>query len=299
MTLQTHRNQRASARMPPMLDVSPPSPRRAGEANASDEPRAGDVLLTVIVPVFNEANTVLEVLTRVLAVPQTKQVIIVDDGSTDGTGATLRSWAATRPVELIEHPRNLGKGRAIRTALARARGELTIIQDADLEYDPADYPGLVAPVLGGVGDVVYGSRYLGVGRGSARAPLGACRVAVWALNWCVRCLYGVKLTDEATCYKVFRTTALRAMDLQCERFEFCPEVTAKSCRMGLRILEVPVRYCARTVQQGKKIGWRDGVEAFRTLWRWRHWSLERPRGGAEADDPPGRPAQTVATGGTD
>jgi glycosyltransferase involved in cell wall biosynthesis len=232
------------------------------------------------------------------------QVIVVDDGSTDGTRQQLERWQSQ--VVVIAQEQNRGKGAAIRRGLALARGEFTIIQDADLEYDPRDFEHLLAPLLAGQADVVYGSRYMG--RSQVPGPMSQevecearsedpratereenqsgdpgvqglrskarwsiCRLGVSLLNRLVTYLYGVRLSDEATCYKVFRTTDLRAMDLQCERFEFCPEVTAKACRMGLSIQEVPIRYNARSVAEGKKIRWRDGWTAVKTLWRWRKW----------------------------
>lgn len=257
--------------------------------------------LTVIIPVFNEAGTIDEVLRRVLAAPYAKQVLVVDDCSTDGTADVLAKWEGHSEVELLQHGRNRGKGAAIRTGLEQARGEVTIIQDADLEYDPQDFSRVIEPLLRGEAQVVYGSRYRRESRGEGREiadrgrPLtpdpssprgrGANEVAadrprvrrgvfdfgVRVLNWAVRILYGVRITDEATCYKAFPTDILRAMDLQCERFEFCPEVTAKACRMGLTIHEVRIHYSPRSVAEGKKIRWTDGVEALRTLWRWRQW----------------------------
>jgi glycosyltransferase involved in cell wall biosynthesis len=249
--------------------------------------------LTVIVPVYNEVATIDEVLRRVLAAPFDKQVIVVDDGSTDGTTARLAAFASSLTLstsgetggdgesgrtqaEILTHPTNRGKGAAIRTGLARACGRFTLVQDADLEYDPNDYTRVLEPLLEGRAQVVYGSRYSslsppGGGEGAARRPDWRFRSGVRLLNWCVRLLYGVRLTDEATCYKAFPTEILRAMDLRCERFEFCPEVTAKACRMGLTIHEVPIRYSPRTAKEGKKIGVRDGVAALRELWKWRRW----------------------------
>lgn len=246
-----------------------------------NESAARGPLLSVIVPVYNEAATVHELLRRVVGVEIDKQVIVVDDGSTDGTSEILNRWQGREGVELLAHAVNRGKGAAIRTGLKRARGQFTIVQDADLEYDPGDYERLLRPLLDGTADVVYGSRYW---RGECcwepgslsdvvpAAPWSFFRLGVSLLNAAVRWIYGDRLTDEATCYKVFSTEALRAMGLECERFEFCPEVTAKACRMGLRITEVPVRYSPRDVQAGKKIRWRDGVVAAWTLWRWRKWS---------------------------
>lgn len=232
-------------------------------------------LLSVIVPVYNEVATVARLLDRVRAVPYPKQLILVDDGSTDGSTELLKKWADHPDVILLHHPQNRGKGAAIRTGLVHASGRFTLVQDADLEYDPCDYPRLLKPLLQGQADIVYGSRYLRPSPNSRPCPR-LFRYGVAVLNVAVRLLYGVRLTDEATCYKVFPTDLLRAMDLQCERFEFCPEVTAKACRMGLTIAEVSVRYTPRTTAEGKKIRWMDGWEALRTLWKWRNWQPTPP-----------------------
>ncbi|HVA49388.1 MAG TPA: glycosyltransferase family 2 protein [Pirellulales bacterium] len=274
---------------------------RAATAHAEAEPqhlaeRDGyGALLTVIVPVYNEAATVDELLRSVVDVPLDMQVLVVDDGSTDGTTGVLERWEGHPVVELLAHSRNSGKGAAIRTGLEQAQGKYTLVQDADLEYDPRDYLCLLEPLLAGEADVVYGSRYLrsrtAIRENSGEAdpettlltaartltspatpPWTTFRIGVCALNAATRWLYGARLTDEATCYKLFRTETLRAMRLECERFEFCPEVTAKACRMGLHIAEVPVGYCPRGAAEGKKIRLRDGIEALKTLWRWRKWS---------------------------
>jgi prepilin-type N-terminal cleavage/methylation domain-containing protein/prepilin-type processing-associated H-X9-DG protein len=225
----------------------------------------------VIIPVYNEVDTIGQVVRRVLAAPYDKQVIIVDDGSTDGTSEELLQWKGQSHVLLLQQKENCGKGAAIRKGLEHADGRFTVIQDGDLEYDPGDYGLLVKPLLRGDADVVYGSRYLGR-HASHRARWTVFRCGVMVLNFCARLLYRVRLTDEATCYKLFPTRLLRAMQLECRRFEFCPEVTAKTLRMGLSILEVPISYCARTVGQGKKIRWRDGLQALLTLWKWRKWN---------------------------
>ncbi len=255
-------------------------------------------LLSVIVPVYNEAATIDELLRRVVSSPVEKQVIVVDDGSTDGTLEVLERWEGHPQVELLAHARNRGKGAAMRTGLEQARGRYTLVQDADLEYDPGDYPRLLAPLLAGEADVIYGSRSLcrGVVETAAdynpapRHPWSVLRLGVCALNVAARCLYGTRLSDEATCYKLFATNALKAMRLECERFEFCPEVTAKACRMGLRILEVPVHYVPRGRSDGKKIRWRDGLTALRTLWRWRHWEFH----GFRPERAPARAAKLAA-----
>jgi dolichol-phosphate mannosyltransferase len=218
------------------------------------------------VPVYNERLTLETLLQRVLAVAVAKEVIVVDDGSTDGTREVLRELAGRLPIRVLFHPANRGKGAAIRTALAEARGEIVIIQDADLEYDPGEIPRLVAPIQRGETNVVYGSRYLVPGND---LPLTHFKVGVLALNLVANLLYGLQLTDEATCYKVFRADLLKSLPLRCERFEFCPEVTARLARRGERILELPISYHYRTRAQGKKIGLRDALEAFFTLLRYR------------------------------
>lgn len=236
---------------------------------AGDQHDSASPLLAVIIPVFNEAGTINELLGRVLAAsPSDKQVIVVNDGSTDETGETLKRWLDRKEVEILCHSLNQGKGQAIRTALPHARGRFTIIQDGDLEYDPRDYERILEPLRTGKAQVVFGSRYLGrpIHPGS-----WLFRFGVRLLNSMVRVLYGARLTDEATCYKAMSTSLLRQIDLQCERFEFCPELTAKACRLGLKILEVPISYHPRGMKAGKKIRWRDGLEAMKTLWRWRRW----------------------------
>jgi glycosyltransferase involved in cell wall biosynthesis len=222
--------------------------------------------LSVLVPVYNERDTLGDLLRRVLAVPVDKEVIVVDDGSRDGTREVLETLARELPIRALFHPGNRGKGAAIRTALAEARGEFTIIQDADLEYDPTDYPRLLEPVLKGETNVVYGSRYMGHNN---PLPFTHFKVAVLLLNAMANLLYGTRLTDEATCYKLFRTSLLRSLPLRCVRFEFCPEVTARVAKRGERIVEIPIGYHYRTRAQGKKIGWRDGFEAIWTLLRYR------------------------------
>ncbi len=242
----------------------------------------GSPLLTVIIPVFNERATIDELLRRVLAAPYDKQIIVVDDGSTDGTSLVLDDWAKNGAVELCRHHRNCGKGRSIRTALKSARGRFAIVQDGDLETDPQDYVTLVEPLLDGRADLVIGSRFGHDGHFDGRVD-AFLRLGVSLLNFAVLLLYGQRITDEACCYKVLPIDLLRSMNLQCERFEFCPEVVAKAGRMNLRIVEVPVRYCPRTTADGKKIRYRDGLIALWCLWRLRRWKpgVERPiRSGA-------------------
>jgi glycosyltransferase involved in cell wall biosynthesis len=220
--------------------------------------------LTVVIPVYNERETIEEALRRVKAVPLEKEIIVVDDASTDGS---LELLARDADIRLLRHPENRGKGSAIRTALSAVTGDVVIIQDADLEYDPDDYPRLVEPIRRGEARVVYGSRFL-KGRPRMRWTNLLCnRLLALAANL----LYGAGITDEATCYKVFDAALLRELPLVCRRFEFCPEVTAKLRRRGIPIHEVPIRYTARTFDAGKKIRAWDAVEAFWTLLRYRFW----------------------------
>lgn len=240
-------------------------------------PRLGDAtLLSIILPAFNERATIREILQRIWDIPISKQVIVVDDCSTDGTFEWLNGWEHAPSIVIVRHERNQGKGASIRTALELAQGRFVVVQDADLEYDPQDIPRLIAPMLVEEGVAVYGSRYL-------TDPIRVLRLrrtfelGVLLLNFMVWRLYRTRLTDEATCYKVFRTADLRAMELTCERFEFCPEVTAKACRLGIEILEVPVSYVPRSANEGKKLRARDGWQALCTLWKFRKWSPVRPR----------------------
>ena len=218
--------------------------------------------LSVIVPAYNEAGTIEESIARVKRINLDKEIIAVDDASTDGTREILQRIPG---IVLILHERNMGKGMAIRTALERVTGDIVIIHDADLEYDPEDFYAMVAPIERGEADVVYGSRFL-KDRPNMRLPnLIANKLLAFTANL----LFRARITDEATCYKAFRADLLKGLDLTCRRFEFCPEVTAKLLRKGVRIAEVPVRYTARTADLGKKIGWWDGVVAFWTLIKFR------------------------------
>jgi glycosyltransferase involved in cell wall biosynthesis len=219
--------------------------------------------VSVIVPVYNEVAHVDELLQAIHASPVKKEIIIVDDASTDGTREKLRTMplADNHDVTVVFHEKNCGKGAAIRTALQYARGEYVLIQDSDLEYDPQDYPALLAPLIQGHANVVYGVRPDRPERG-LRFFLGAK-----LLTHLTNLLYGAGIHDEATCYKVFRRSLLSQIDLQCHRFEFCPEVTAKLCRMGEKIAEVPVSYTPRSAGEGKKIRHSDGWLAIWTLLR--------------------------------
>jgi dolichol-phosphate mannosyltransferase len=237
--------------------------------------------VAVVVPVYNEAAHVHELLQAIHASPVKKEIIIVDDGSTDGTREILQALPASDAMTIVFHERNYGKGAAIRTALSYAHGEYILIQDSDLEYDPQDYPALVKPLETGRANVVYGVRPDRPERG-LQFFLGAK-----LLTYLANLLYGADIHDEATCYKVFRRSLLEQVKLECHRFEFCPEVTAKLCRMGEKIAEVPISYNPRSAVDGKKIRPSDGWLAIWTLIRYRFTSRRRwLRDGADARQAP-------------
>jgi glycosyltransferase involved in cell wall biosynthesis len=225
-----------------------------------------DARVSVIVPVYNELLHLEDLLRAVLASPVKKEVIVVDDGSTDGTREKLLALPPNDDVTIVFHERNCGKGASIRTALSYARGEYVLIQDSDLEYDPADYPALLRPLQNETSNVVYGVRPDRPERG-LRFFLGA-KFLTYLTNF----LYGTRIHDEATCYKVFRRSVLTQVRLECRRFEFCPEVTSKLCRMGEKIEEVPISYNPRSAEEGKKIRHSDGWMAIWTLIRYRFGS---------------------------
>lgn len=237
-----------------------PSESRTETPSATSEP-----LVSVVVPIYNEADLLERVLARVRALPIRMELILVDDCSTDGTPSILRKEADKPGTIVLRHERNRGKGAAIRTGLTRATGEIVLVQDADLEYNPEELPPLIAPIARGEVNVVYGSRF----KGSVKKMRLPNRVANWLLAAMVSLLYGQRVTDEATAYKVFRGDLIRSIPLDCERYEFCPEITAKVLLRGERILELPVTFEARTVEEGKKIGWKDFVQAVWTLLRYR------------------------------
>ena len=223
------------------------------------------MVVSIIVPAFNERATILEVLRRLGNVERPLQVIVVDDGSTDGMTDLLRTAAAAGTIELVVHPVNLGKGAAVRSGLARVTGDVVLIQDADLEYDPADFPHLLAPIENGIAAVVYGSRFLGPHRAMYFWHSVGNRVLTLLCN----VLFDTTLTDLETGYKVMTAEVAHAFDLHSERWGFDPEITAKILKRGHRIYEVPISYAGREFSEGKKIGWTDGVVVATTLLRYR------------------------------
>ena len=222
--------------------------------------------LSVIVPVFDERNTVVEIVRRMRAVdlPVELEIVIVDDGSTDGTRDVLRQLGDST-VRVVTHEANRGKGAAIRSGLAQVQGDLVLVQDADLEYDPEDWPKLLNPIMRGKAQVVYGSRFTG----ERRNMLFLHWVGNRFLSLVTNVLYNTTLSDMETCYKLFDRSVLDGITLRATRFEFEPEVTAKILRRGIRIYEVPISYTGREVDEGKKITWRDGFVALWTLVKYR------------------------------
>lgn len=226
------------------------------------------VTLAVIIPVFNEQETVALCLERVLAQPFVDEVVVVDDGSTDLT-ATVLAHSSDDRIRVLTHPVNRGKGAAIRTAVPHIQSEVTVIQDADLEYDPADIKKLLRPIQDGLADVVYGSRF--VTGESRRVLLYWHSLGNRVLTTLTNMVADINLTDMETCYKVFRTDLLRSIHLREDRFGFEPEVTIKLAKAQARIFEVGISYSGRTYSEGKKIGWKDGVSALRCIVQYR-WS---------------------------
>jgi glycosyltransferase involved in cell wall biosynthesis len=222
------------------------------------------VKLTVVIPVYNEKETIQTIVHRVQAVPIDKEIIIVDDDSTDGTKEVLKHLQA-EGVKVLYHERNMGKGAALRTGFQHVTGDLAIVQDADLEYDPQDYLKLLQPILEGNADVVYGSRF----SGQNQNMMSLHRFGNQFLTFVTNVLYGTSITDMETCYKLFRAPLLKDIKIECDRFNFEPEITAKILRRKLKIVEIPISYSARKFSEGKKITWRDGFSAVWTLFKYR------------------------------
>ena len=219
--------------------------------------------LSVLIPVYNESRTIDEILRLVTRVPIEKEVLVVDDGSVDGTREILKRWDGRDGVRVILHPENLGKGRAVRTAMGLARGEILVIQDADLEYDPAEYAILLRPIESGRADVVYGSRF--AGSSERRVQFFWHTVGNQILTLISNVFTNLNLTDMATCYKAFHRRVVPSLDLESKRFGVDAEFTVKVARGGFRIFEVPISYFGRSMAEGKKIRLKDGFSALGAL----------------------------------
>lgn len=222
--------------------------------------------LSIIIPAYNEEKTILEVISSVKkqdVFGLEKEIIVIDDGSSDDT---LMMLSNVKGIILLKHERNRGKGRAVRTGIDKITGDIVIIQDADLELSPSDYPALIKPIIDGKAEVVFGSRILGSkGKGHSFTYYLGGRFVTFVANL----LYGIKITDEPIGYKIMKTELIRSLNLECERFEFCPEVTAKIAKKNINIYEVPVSYNPRSTRDGKKLGVKDGIEAVLTLLKYK------------------------------
>ncbi len=227
--------------------------------------RLADPLVSVVMPAYNELGTIEEIVRRVLGVPLRVELIVVDDCSTDGTRERLRAMQSELGFTLLLQPKNSGKGAALRAGFARVAGDIVVIQDADLEYSPEEYPSLIELISGGQADVVYGSRFLGRHRVFLFTHYAGNR----AITLLTNILYNTMLTDMETCFKVMRVEVLRSMTLKSNRFGIEPELTAKIFKRGYRVYEIPITYNGRGYAEGKKITWRDGIVAIWTLLKYR------------------------------
>jgi glycosyltransferase involved in cell wall biosynthesis len=267
---------------PPTVVDSPPvqETRSATDAELGLTPiPAKELRVSVLVPVYNEERTLRTIVERVRAVPLPMEIVCVNDCSRDRSGAILDEMKRDGLVDVVVHqPENRGKGAAIRTALAASRGSVVIVQDADLEYDPGDWPVLLQPIVDGRADAVFGSRFLG---GTHRVLYYWHSVGNGLLTTFSNMLTNLNLTDMETCYKAVRGDLARSLPLSADRFGFEPEITARLAQAHARIYEVPISYSGRTYAEGKKIGWRDGLAAF---WHILRFNLQRPAGHARTAD---------------
>ena len=227
------------------------------------------VKLSIIIPVYNEYSTIKEIIKRVQTVPFEKEIIVIDDYSTDGTRELLKEMEQDSGLRIFFHPKNMGKGAALRTGFSHITGDIVIIQDADLEYDPVEYQKLIQPICEDKADVVYGSRFMG---GPRRVLYFWHSVANSILTIFSNMMTNLNLTDMETGYKVFRREVIEKISLKSNRFGFEPEITAKISKLGIRIYEIPISYYGRKYDEGKKIGWKDGISAFFTIIRYRFFN---------------------------
>lgn len=222
--------------------------------------------LSVVIPIYNEKNTIREIIRKVESVPFDKEILLIDDGSTDGTGEILKEYEGREGFHVLRHPKNQGKGAALRTGFRQAAGDILIVQDADLEYDPRDYGILLEPIQDGRADVVFGSRFLG---GPHRVLFFWHYVGNKVLTTISNMFTNLNLTDMETGYKVFTRKVIETIHIKCDRFGFEPEITSKISRNRFRIYEVPISYSGRDYAEGKKITWKDGAAALWFIFRFR------------------------------